>query len=66
MRSFTIILDGESLGEPKRIQFDASDPGRAFDLLECEAIGRTAILLEGEKRLASLRRTQSGGWQLNS
>ena len=66
MRSFKLTLTGGEYIEPKNIEFRAPDPLRAFDILEWEAVGRTAILWEGEKRLATLRRTHAGGWQLTA
>ncbi|MBO9576142.1 MAG: hypothetical protein J7494_10425 [Sphingobium sp.] len=67
MRSFIITLDGEELGDSKRIEFDAPDPASAFSILEREPLGKTAILWEGEKRLGTLRRTRiGGGWQLSA
>lgn len=64
MASFTLTLDDDGLGEPKRIEFNASDPGQAFLILEREASGRMAILWEGQRRLGTLERTEAGVWQL--
>ena len=64
MTSFTLVLDDDGLGEPKRIEFTASDPGEAFLILEREASGRTAILWAGSKRLGTLQRAHTGVWQL--
>lgn len=66
MRSFTLTVDGEDSKEFKRIEFDAHDLTRAFHLLERESAGKTAILWEGETRLATLKRTPIGVWQLSS
>lgn len=64
MPSFTLTLDDDGVGEPKRIEFTAPDPGEAFLILEREESGRTAILWEGRKRLGTLHRTETGVWQL--
>jgi hypothetical protein len=65
MRSFTLIFDPDEFGYQKRIEFDGPDPAHVFPLLEREEIGRLATIWEGEKRLASVRRTQSGAWHIN-
>lgn len=64
MASFTLTLDDDGLGEPKRIEFTAPDPGEAFLILERETSGRTAVLWQGQKRLGTLQRTHAGVWQL--
>jgi hypothetical protein len=66
MRSFTLTLIDAGTTEPKRIDFRAYDPVRAFDILEAESVGQAAILWEGEKRVATLRRTNAGAWQLSA
>lgn len=66
MRSFTLTVAGESADEAKRIEFNDYDLTRVFFLLEREPAGRTAILWEGDRHVATLRRTRIGGWQLAS
>jgi len=66
MRSFTLTLIDAGTTEPKRIDFRAYAPDHAFHILEREAVGQSAILWEGETRLATLRRTRAGGWQINA
>jgi hypothetical protein len=66
MRSFTLTLIDAGIAEPKRIDFHALEADHAFHILEREAVGQAAILWEGEKRLATLRRTTAGGWQINA
>ena len=65
MRSFTLTLIEAGTAEPKRIDFRAYDPVQAFDILESQAIGQAAILWEGDKRVATLRRTCAGAWQVS-
>lgn len=64
MAYFTLTLDDDGLGMPKRIEFTAPDAGQAFHILEREVSGRTAILWEGRRRLGTLERTDAGVWQL--
>jgi hypothetical protein len=66
MRSFTLTLIEGGTSDPKRIDFRAYDPVHAFDILETEAVGQTAILWEGEKRLATMKRSSAGAWRLTA
>ena len=64
MPFFAMTLDDDGQGEPKRIEFTADDPHRAFFILEKEKTGRKAILWQDEKRLGALQRTENGVWQI--
>ncbi|KHK90942.1 hypothetical protein LK12_08310 [Novosphingobium malaysiense] len=64
MPLFTITLDEDGFGEPKRIEFTADDAHQAFYILENERTGRKAILWQGQKRLGALQREDDGVWKV--
>jgi len=66
MRTYTLTLIDTGTTEPKRFDFRSYDPVPAFEILEEEAVGQKAILWEGERRLATLKRTSAGGWQVTA
>lgn len=64
-RTFTLHIDQDGLGEPKRIEFDGDDPHLAFGIMEREGPGRAARLFEGEKLLGKLKRVGQTYWELS-
>lgn len=66
MHSFALIFENDGHGEPKRIEFTASDCHYAFDILRREKNGRRAILWQGKIRVGTLQCDEAGVWQLAS
>lgn len=65
MRSFYILLEDESSGEPRRIDFNAESPDFALQVAQGQAAGRNIELWEGVMRLGTFRKTAPHLWRLS-
>jgi hypothetical protein len=65
MRSFHILLEDESFGEPERIDFQAESPDYALQIAQGRAAGRSIELWEGAMRLGTFCKTAPHLWRLS-
>ncbi len=65
MRSFHILLEDDSSGEPIRIDFQAETPDFALQIAQGQAAGRSIELWEGAMRLGTFCKTAPHLWRLS-
>ncbi len=65
MRSFYILLEDESSGEPARIDFEAESPDFALQVAQGQATGRRMELWEGSMRLGTFSQSAPHLWRLS-
>jgi len=65
MRSFYILLEDESSGEPRRIDFDAESPDFALQIAQGQATGLSMELWEGSAKLGTLSKSAPHLWRLS-
>lgn len=65
MHTYTLVLNRKPPAPPERIDFDADDPARAFQIAQLEGKNRPVEVWEGDRRLGIL--TPMGGelWQID-
>lgn len=65
MRSFYLLLEDDSPGGTKRIDFEAESPDFALQIAQGRAAGRNMELWEGTMRLGTLSKSAPQLWRLS-
>jgi hypothetical protein len=64
MRKYSLLLPADRSGEPRRIEFEATDPSAALRLAEDQGAERPMELWEGDLLLGTIRPVD-GFWSLS-
>jgi hypothetical protein len=66
MATYKLVYSDDSLGCARRIEFEAVDAHGALRIAQSQAVGRTAELWEGDRKLCTLRRVGPEGsiWEV--
>jgi hypothetical protein len=66
MVTFNLVYSDDALGSARRIEFEAADAHGALRIAQSQAVGRTAELWEGERKLCTLKRVGPEGtiWEV--
>ena len=64
MRTFLLKLE-KAGGDARHIQFDSLDTGAVFTLLEREKAVNEATLWEGDRKVATIVRSENDYWQIS-
>jgi hypothetical protein len=68
MPTYNLVYSDDTLGCARRIEFEAVDANGALRIAQSEAVGRTAELWEGDRKLCTLSRVGPEGsiWEVGS
>jgi hypothetical protein len=65
MRIFTLLFEDDG-DEARRIEFAGFEASEALTVLKHEKAARRAILLEEDRRLGTIMRSEDGFWRISA